>query len=310
MQTTNYPTTDQPQPLIEPLGYVIEQAQHTVTEIRRAWGWLDLLVQAGPSNYARSRPVDDDQAEQLAARGMADRAYREWNLRRGLGALAPAAAPARVAIIDAREAVAGILADVVAELVAELVNAHRYATRPADAVRGVPAMLDWLDGTGGPTTGRPWVAAVDGVLWRSGPLDHVRDVRAAVEIDRQLQRANRVARQAAGVLADPVHPIADRCPACRRLSLQLHYDPEDAWRIADGYRPRHPSLWYVECVSQVCRCTGIGCGCGQRVRMEGRRHAWAYGELGDLWRAAAAAAPARRRLRAAAAGRGWGVLGA
>ncbi|MFG2070974.1 hypothetical protein ACGFKZ_29355 [Micromonospora tulbaghiae] len=286
---------------IDPRTYLHEQIHMTIDQLRQAWAWLVLLTEPGRSTTATRDLVDDERAEELAAQGMADRAYRIWNLKRGLGALAPAPAPARLGIIDAQVAVAGMVGHVVDVLAARL----RIAGGRGDLV----GLLDWLDGTA-VAPDWPFAAGVDGVHGRLCPLDRIHDADQLADVDRQLGRANRAARRAAGVLDDARQPIADRCPACRRKSLQLHYDAADVQQVAEGLRPRHPSLWWVECVSESCRCAGEGCPCGHNRRTEHRRHVWAYGELAQLWRATAAAAAPRRRIRSTSTGRGWGVIGA
>lgn len=273
---------------LDPLTYLHDQAHLSIAEIRQAWIWLDLLAEPGRATSPTHDLVDDGRAEALAARGMADQAYRRWNLARGLGALAPAPAPVRLSILDAQVTAAGMVAGALV-YIAHVLGTYRGHAGPApldDRRRDMAEMLDLLELV----------------------VDEVRDADAAARIERQLARANRVARRAAGELGDPVAPLADRCPACRRKSLALHYDPADMPAVADGLDPRHPSLWWVECISRACVCAGDVCPCGRPD--EGRRHAWSYGNLGDLWRAADAAAPPRRRIRSTAAGRGWGVIGA
>jgi hypothetical protein len=284
--------------------YSLESAHLAIAELRVAWSWLALLVVPGPE----SRPgqaVDDGFAEVLAAQGMAARAYREWNLRRGLTALAPTGAPARLAVVDVQANIHGLVTEV-ARRVAAALHACYVGGRTGAAAAVVDA-LDWLT-DGGP--GSPWITGVDGVWGRRGKLDELRDRTAIASVARALQRANRIARETAGVVADPVLPLGDRCPACRRRSLQLRYDPADLNRVVvDELRPREPSRWYAECVSEQCRCTVEGCGCGMRMRVHGRRHAWSYGELPDLARTIARAAPISQPVRRSATGRGWGILG-
>lgn len=280
----------------------IEQAHLAIDELRTAWAWLTLLL--APGREARpGRATDDDQAEVLAAQGMAARAYREWNLRRGLSALAPTGTPARLAVIDTQATIHGIVTGI-AERVAASTRSCYVGGAAVDSVLDV---LDWL--ASGPP-GRPWLVDAGGAAWRRGELDEVRDLSVLAYACGALQRANRIAREAAGVLGEPVLPLGDRCPACRRRSLQLHYDPADLTRVAvDELRPREPSRWYVECVSDRCRCTLDGCGCRMRTRVKGRRHAWAYGELPDLAATIARAAPVSEPVRRSATGRGWGILG-
>lgn len=266
---------------------LVEQARATLDDLRRAWAWLSLLAEPGRASSSAA-VVDDARAEALTAQGLAARAYRIWNLRWGLSALAPTAAAARPGILDAQAAVHGLVLDL-ARLVAAEGQACYVGLRAGDAAVG--DALDWLDR-----------ALVD-----------VRDHRLALAALGTLQRANTVARSAARVLGeDPTQPLEHRCPACGRQSLQLHYDRDDLARAgADlGEQPRNRSRWYAECVSRRCTCTVEGCGCGMRTRIAGRRHAWAYGELPDLWRAIdRAQALRRRRIGRSAEGRGWGIIG-
>jgi hypothetical protein len=282
-----------------------EQARASIDELRQAWAWLRLLAEPGRES-STALVVDDAQAERLAALGMQAKAYRTWNLRWGLSALAPTPAAARIGVLDAQVAVHGLVLDVARAVATAAHSTYVGARSGADAVLDA---LDWLEEGPRPY---PWVCGPEGPRWRAGALDRLRDPAAAAAAAGLLQRANRLAREACRVVdADPVRPLEHRCPACRAQSLQLHYDGEDLARVADGARPRNVSRWYAECVSQRCRCTVQGCGCGMRSRIDGRRHAWAYGELPDLWRAIERAAQIRGRpVGSAAEGHGWGIIGA
>jgi hypothetical protein len=275
----------------------VQDCRVTMARLRQSWEWLGLLVEPGRESSVGA-PVDDVRAEALAAQAIAEQAYKAWNLRQGLSALPPTPAAARLGIVDARVQVHGLVLDT-ARLVAVSQGAvYRGARIGVDAVL---AALDWLEVGVRPD---PWVAGQDG-LYRQGWLDRVRDVRLVAAVDRRLARADQVARAAARVLDDTVQPINHRCPACRQRSLQLHYDPADLVRVADGGRPAVSARWFVECVSDRCRCTVEGCGCRMRNRYAGRRHAWAYGELGELWSAIAAVGTRGDRLRATGTGLGW-----
>lgn len=285
----------------------LEHARVALDELRQAWSWLALLAEPG-REASDALVVDDGQAERLAAQGMAARAYRTWNLRLGLSALAPTPSAARVGVLDAQVAVHGLVLDT-ARAVAAAAGATYVGRGTGD--QGVLDALDWLE-QGHPPD--PWICGPEGARWRAGPLDRLRDAAVAKAVADGLQRANQVARQAARVAGeDPVQPLEHRCPACGAQSLQLHYgDPEDLAHVAAGAaRPRHVSRWYAECVSQRCRCVVQGCGCGMRSRIAGRRHAWSYGELADLWRAIERARQLRgARVGSSAEGHGWGILGA
>lgn len=265
---------------------LVEQAQATLADLIQAWAWLHLLAEPGRASSS-AMVIDDARGEALAAQGMQARAYRDWNLQRGMTALPPTAAAARVGVLDAQAAVHAIVLNL-ARQAAKAEHAMYVGQRAGDDA--VADALAWLD------------------YWA---LPRVRDADLATAINAGLQRANSIARQAARVLGEePTQPLEHRCPACGRQSLQLHYDREDLVRAADGERPRNRSRWYAECVSQRCRCTVAGCGCGMRMRVDGRRHAWPYGELPDLWRAIERAQRLRhQRLGRSAEGRGWGILG-
>lgn len=262
-------------------------ARDLVDEVRLAWGWLRLLLEPGPET-STGRVVDDAQAERLTAQGYADRAYRDWNLKHGRGALAPSRSPLRIAVADACVAVHGQVLHAALRLALGL--GRPYQARRGDAGAQVAAALAWM--AGDEPTGGPWVAGTDGVWWRRGPLDELRDLATARDVVGALRRALRTARTAAGIHGERVQPVGHRCPACRARSLQLHYDGADRRR------------WYVRCVSERCRCTGVGCPCRQRTRYSGRAHAWAYGELDQLW-AAIAAQPPGKRVESGGQGRGW-----
>jgi hypothetical protein len=277
---------------------LVEDCMATIDRLRQSWEWLGMLVEPGRESSVGS-PVDDARAEALAVQALAARADKEWNLRQGNSALPPAAAPARLGIVDAGVHVHGLVLDVARMVAASAGAVYVGARVGADAVIDA---LDWLELGSRPD---PWVVGAEGVRWRESPLDRIRDAGVAASVDRQLARADQVARAAARVLDDTVQPINHRCPACRQRSLQLHYDPADLVRVADGGRPARTARWYVECVSERCRCTVEGCGCRMRHRYTGRRHAWAYGELGDLWAAIAAVGAQSERLRAGGTGRGW-----
>lgn len=265
---------------------MIDSARPTVYDVRRAierlresMGWLWLLVVPGPERRP-GRAVDEAQAEVLEARGRSDRAYRDWNLARGMSALPASAAAARVDVVDAQAAVHRIVTGA----------AHRVAAnRDASYVGGGPGttaavldVLDWLT-VGGP--GRPWVVDVDGEAWRAGVLDDLhdnRDARLLTDLARAIGAADDVARNAAGVVAEPVRPIEHRCPACRHRSLQLHHDGRDK------------SKWTVRCVRRTCLCVGAGCGCLKRGRRPGLAHVWTRGEMDGPYGLATAVAIAKR----------------
>jgi hypothetical protein len=271
------------------------QVRETVARLRESWGWLWLLVVPGPERR-RSMAVDDDQAERLEARGFEARAYREWNLRRGLSALPPAAAPARLDVVDAQAAVHRLVTGLARRVAAHLDAS--YVGGGTEVTAAVVDVLDWLT-LGGP--GRRIVVDAGGEAWRAGILDDLHDQRDAgllAHIARTLAAADDLARTAAGVVAEPVRPVEHRCPACRHRSLQLHHAGRDK------------SAWTVVCVRRSCVCAGAGCGCLRRGRREGLPHVWGRSEMDGPYGLATAVAVAqalagaRPRVGADAAGPG------
>ncbi|MBM7083616.1 hypothetical protein [Micromonospora humidisoli] len=260
-------TTYSPPPRVVDLRDAVER-------LRESLAWLWLLTAPGRERRP-GRPVDEDQAEILEARGHAARTWREANLRHGMGALAPSAAAARLDVVDALTVVTRILTRL-ARLVAEgRASSYVGGGRPVD-------VLDWLT-AGGP--GRPWVVDAAGDAWRAGVLDDLHDNRDAYLVGRIAEHiawADEVARAAAGVVAEPVRPIEHRCPACRHRSLQLRHDGRDKRR------------WTVECVRRTCLCAGAGCGCLRRDRRPGLAHVWTRGEMEGPGGLATAVAIARR----------------
>lgn len=257
----------------------VADVREAIERLRESCAWLWLLMTPGRERRP-GRPVDEAQAELLEARGRSDRAYREWNLRHGRGALAPSAAAARLDVVDAQSVVhrrlVGLARRVAAHQGASYVGGRTGATAAAADV------LDWLT-VGGP--GRRWVVDSAGDAWRAGVLDDLHDNRDAHllrEIARTLAAADEVARQAAGVVAEPVRPIEHRCPACRNRSLQLHHDGHDKRR------------WTVRCVRRTCVCAGAGCGCLRRDRRPGVAHVWTRAEMEGPYGLATAVAIARR----------------
>ncbi|NMO52008.1 hypothetical protein HH310_12470 [Actinoplanes sp. TBRC 11911] len=254
---------------LDAMPYLLEQIRITADQIRTAWAWLELLVEPGHATTV-ARAVDDGQAERLEALGHADRAYRDWNLRHGMSALPPSPAAVRLGIVDAQVVVHQHVATAVRLLAGTGSNAKTW-TRADVALQSVPTALDWLVGSDiglGADGG-------GGVWRRQGAVDRIRDANLAAEVDKLLQRADRVAREATGDDGMQLRPLEHRCPACGRRSLQL--DHESAHRIN----------WLVKCVSQRCVCTGDAtpdreaCGCGKRYRRPGRPHVWTYAELSD-----------------------------
>ncbi len=289
-----------------------------IGRLRESWAWLGELVEPG-TETSGGRVLTDVERERLAELAAAERADRyprprydphyladrhrrpaEDVLSRapaGHGALAATSAPARLSIVEAQAQVRAIVVDA-ARAVAAAARAVYVGRAGPDAV---PAALVWLDGV--PAR---WVATADGVVWPRPPGGVLHQVELGevpadlAAIAAGLDRADRIAREAAGVAATLTAPWPDRCPACRLRSLQLHHDGDQ----------RHQRAWYVACVSEACVCAGAGCGCRQQVRYAGRRHAWARGELDGpygLWAAVAAAHTPRPPVGSTRQGhgRGW-----
>ncbi|MEU0081381.1 hypothetical protein ABZY58_26065 [Micromonospora tulbaghiae] len=290
--------------MIEPTPVLlVDEIRATIADLREAWCWLEDLVE--PGRDSAPIPVLTDlqrarQAEAIAVERAERDAWaadvpvgqRQYAAPSGRYALAGSRPGARLAVIDARAAVHGVVLDV-ARIVAAAEDARYVGNRAGLA--GVRDALGWLDG--GPPC---WVGTVDGVIWRTPPggvLDQLHDDGTAGQVLAALARANRIAREAArSPDGEHLAPVDHRCPACGRRSLQLDYRSEDLLRRARDDE-RYRRSWTVTCISEACVCVGEGCGCRQRVRYGGRRHAWAYGELSGpfgLW-AAVKAADARRR---------------
>lgn len=249
------------------LADLLDQAHTLVDALLLAWGWLWAQVDPGRAAPPPSRAQSDAQAAHLTARGLSDRAYRDWNLARGMSALPPSPAPVRLAVVDAMCAVHGQVIDTTLRLAAAI--RWTYPATRGHTGHQVVAALGWLAGTRRPA--RPWIVDTTGACWRDPtPIDMLRDHTTATRLVRDLDRAVRTTRQAAGVSGDQVVPVPRRCPACGRRSLQLDAEPRDRRQ------------WSVRCVSASCRCAGATCPCLARVRYTGRVHAWAYGELDQL----------------------------
>ncbi|MFG3709198.1 hypothetical protein ACGF7U_31330 [Micromonospora sp. NPDC047670] len=276
----------------------VAEVHAAVERLRESWAWLALLVVPGPERRP-GRAVDEQQAEILEARGRSDRAYRSWNLARGMTALAPSAAAARLDVVDAQAVVHRTIAGLAHRVAAY--QGSSYVGRRATVTEAVVDVLDWLT-VGGP--GRPWVATAAGEVWRAGVVDELherRDAHLLAHIHRVLTTAGDTARAAAGVVAEAVQPLAHRCPACRHRSLQLHHEGRDK------------SRWTVRCVRRSCLCVGAGCGCLRHDRRQGLAHVWTRSELDGPHGLATAVAIAQRlteqgtprpRVGATAAGHG------
>ena len=264
--------------------------------LRRALGWLRVLTEPGREPPRTPPLLSDAQLERRAqdvaaeAAGRAARPTLGWLRDTSHTALAPTPAPLAVGLLDAQVRVGRVVRRAAARA-AGVLGVRCALPRPQDAA-GVAEALDWLAGDG-----PVWVVDPAGVARRRGAGAELPNGAVAV-IGRWVADAGDGGLAAAGISADRVMPFpGGRCPACAGRALEL-----------DATLPQQ-RYWVVRCISLACRCCGPGCGCAQRVRYEGRRHAWAYGEFTDLQRAIAARG-ARPRVRRSAptpgrSGRGW-----
>jgi len=236
-------------------------------QLAESWAWLALLLEPGPGSRP-ARPVTDAQRARDALRAREDRESRILNAASGAIALAPEPVPVRLGVIDAQAAIHTLVMRAV-QMVAGIHGAQYipHATEP------VMEALDWL------TLDLPARFAVDRAgtavqhLARPAALVDVRDPAVLGAVGELLARADRIARETAGVVDEDRVPIRAPCPACGRRSL-----------YAGGMAQDDARRRYVACNRQSCRCTGSDCGCGQRVRYgpvgdrPGRRHVWPRGE--------------------------------
>jgi hypothetical protein len=277
-----------------------DSVKDTVASLRESWSWLGELTE--PGWETTSTPIISDEQ-----RARIDRAIREERDERhtakarglgpltervngvGVGALAPARAGARLAIVDASITVRQLTLEA-ARHAAAAKNAVHIGFLTGDA--GVLEALAFLDG------GQPcWIAGTTGVIGRRiqvGILDTL-ELVSLMKVERLLHRADRIARSAAGVTGDETVTFPHPCPACGSRSLQ--------WRMPGRFKTR----WSVHCIRDACRCTGNHCGCAKAIRVVSQPHRWAYSELDGrfgLWRAIAAARRVAPPIRSGAAGHG------
>jgi hypothetical protein len=267
---------------------LIDDTIRAAARLARAVGWLLVLAEPGREPRPSTRPANEDQVEVRTAAWYREQAEQARARRLGLAGSdrpwgGPSAAPARVALLDGYAEVY------------EAVSTALDATGLVDTVppwtpvgsRRVVEGIDWLAGPG-----EAWVVDRTGRARRRCVVAEL----PAHRVDRVrglLERAAERAEAAAGIerqLTVP-WPGGARCPACGRRSLEVDVTvPQHRW-------------WVVRCTARACRCSGPGCGCGQRVRYEGRAHAWPASEweiLADRLRV-----PGRPEVRSGQAGRGW-----
>lgn len=265
-----------------------DAAGDAATRLHQSWSWLALLVEPGPETSA-GRVLSDIERDRQAADLRVER-YERTKVGASAAALAPSPAPIRLAVVDLQAYLTHRVRRVASRCARAAVP---VGYRPAGAA--VPQLLDWL------TVGRPpapWIGSATGVLERRCAFDRCPAGTLSWAAE-QLRHADQLARVAAGVFTDRLAPLPDRCPVCRLRSLQLDYTSDQR------------NSWSVVCTSTRCVCSGTGCPCRHRIRYEGRRHAWSYGELDGpygLWAAIGAARLPRPPIRRTASGHGAGPL--
>lgn len=278
-------------------------AAEVVERLRHGLGWARVLMVPGREPRPAPPVLPDHVRERLAAQSRVEWAERE-DARRdpaaglGVGTTVPApgggaasAAPVAVALLDVQELVARVVRQLVLEVEAAGDGRVRFGSRIGTVVEVVDA-LDWLAGSPAPV----WAVTPAGVVRRWCVLGDVGKPRLAGDVAAALGRLAERVRAAVGILTDRVLPWpGGRCPACRLRTLEIDVTLRD------------PQWWTVRCISEACRCTGVGCPCRRRLRYEGRPHAWSGAELDGpygLRRAIEAAAASRRPVRSGMEGRG------
>lgn len=257
--------------------------------VRAAWGWLGEQRVPGPTDPPSERHIT---AEQAAAE---DREVRRDRLARHLpqpargnrdtpsgvtrylhvppgSATGPHADAARIAPIHGRIIVAAMLRRT-AEMVHLAVEGHALTWVLHDPRQRTGATCH-LCGTAA-------VCGCDIDDVQAQAAMHVISARLGAGLDedtlagllRDLQRANREARRAAGA-ADIALVLKAPCPACDSRDL-----------VADCTSPNRDE-WSIRCRNTLCRCAGQGCACGRIVRVPGKGHLWpaARGQWHDLAR--------------------------
>jgi hypothetical protein len=248
----------------------VEDVYLIADELYQSWAWLALLIEPGPSRRM-ARPVTDAQRARDAVQHREDRESRIANAANGAIALAPEPVPINLGVLDA-QAVIHDLVLTAARLVA--VDSHQaYIPHARTAVGLVVEAIDWLivDRPGRYVVDRTGAAVRQ--LDQPAAIVNIRDPLLLGTVVRSFTRADRIAREVAGVVDAQRIPLRAPCPACGRRSLYV------GGLAQDDARRR-----YVACNRVSCTCTGADCGCGQRVRYgpvgdrPGRRHVWPRGE--------------------------------
>jgi hypothetical protein len=283
---------------------VAGQCLATIGRLRPAVGWL--ADQVEPSLAApvlrRAEPRYMSEAERLRLDGLIRRERREraptrrvrpgeWEAGRGLGLatsrgfVGAAAAPARVGILSALAGVRSLVIDAAAAVAASIDVV--YVGRSGDDHTMATTALDWLAGVAPPTAdvvrAHAWATGLDG--WaaiadleltnppRWGALDDLADYDTATTVLGLLERADQMARTAAGVPDEVRVPVDAPCPACGRFLLFVEA------------RSQNEREWSIQCGYTWCRCRGGSCGCGRAVTVAGWRHVWPRREWVSLERA-------------------------
>lgn len=271
------------QPPTPELQYAVFDAAGHAARLVRAVGWLTVLTVPGREPRPSARLLSDKQLAQLQEQARAEQ------VERAASAMPASPAPARLDAIAATVEAVRVVGRIVRTVAAAA--PHRFGTRVR--LSNLVHALDYVAGGGDPAPS--WAVDRTGAAYRRCSLVEVRDQDLVAKVVRQLAAAADTAASTAGIRTDRVLPYpGGSCPACRRRSLRI-----DATLANERY-------WTVTCISEACRCTGIGCECRQGVRVEGRHHAWSYGELdgpNGLHRAIAAA-HRRDPVRSGVAGHG------
>lgn len=179
----------------------------SLSELRDRIPRLDDALPGGTGRRWNERDLTEDERERQDARARQERAYKEWNAKRGFSALGDARAPLDLAVLDA---IAGIAGGVIAI---------------------ETTVCEWLAIT--PLAGatpQERITRLIGLLSRIEALDEL-----AAWVDTEAARLNRWARRAIGD-SEPVHKIRARCPICDAMSLRAFPERETVVCVNDACR--------------------------------------------------------------------------
>lgn len=278
-------------------------ALHVVGRLRRLWPSLAEARHRGKpgTHLLVSRRMSQRQLEAETYAVRRDRFAAAQAIRAGRTPSGEHPAPARVGPLHARTVVAALVRSTARRL-----HVPTAVTDPGSAT-GHLADCPWCAGTGQaqiPAGWAPWAwptepvacflckghgrrctrcgahgacgctladAIVDTLLdGLALVLPKVTEAAPAAAAARDLQRAERAARNALGIRDTDLRVITAPCPACDRKEL-----------AADVTSPKRQE-WSVSCQSVLCRCEGPGCSCGRPVRWPGRKHRWPSWEFNTL----------------------------